>query len=170
LQQTSNRSRNVTGIQDEVQFDNLRQKLNHLLVQEDMYWRQRRKTHWYRDGDLNTKFFHAAATSRKRVNKILSLETNEGIRIIDDDGMRSITKNYFDKLFEGHDSVRSPVINMLDQVIDNEDNAHLTAPFCREKIKEAMFSMQPDKCPDPDGFNPRFYHYFWSVCSDDIFN
>ena len=164
------RSRSVHGIQDEVQFDNLRQKLNHLLVQEDMYKRHRAKTHWYRDGDLNTKFFHAAATSRKKVNKILSLETNEGIRITDDGGMRSIAKDYFEELFEGHESVRSLVISMLDQVVDNEDNAQSTAPFCREEFKETMFSMQPDKCLGPDGFNPGFNQHFWSVCSEDVFN
>jgi len=164
------RSHTVHGIQDEVHFDKLRKKLNHLLVQEDMFWRQRAKTHWYRDGDLNTKFFHAAATSKKKVNKILSLETNEGICITDDGGMRFTVKNYFEEFFEGHESVRSPVINMLNQVIDNEDNAQLTVPFCREDFKEAMFSMQPDKCPGPDGFNPGFYQHFWSVCSDDIFN
>jgi len=59
-----------------------------------MYWRQRAKTHWYRDGYLNTKFFHAVATYIKKVNKILSLETNEGIRITDDTGcdlLRRIT-------------------------------------------------------------------------------
>lgn len=39
------RNRSTTGIRDEIQFDNLRHKLNHLLVQEDMYWRQRAKTH-----------------------------------------------------------------------------------------------------------------------------
>lgn len=27
------------------------------MVQEDLYWRQHAKTYWYRDGDLNTRFF-----------------------------------------------------------------------------------------------------------------
>jgi hypothetical protein len=170
LQETAQRSRTVHEIHNEVQFDNTRQKLNHLLVQQDMYWRQRAKTHWYRDGDLNTKFFHAAATFRKKVNKILSLETHEGVHVTDDSGMLSIAKNYFEELFEGHDSIRSPVINLLNHVVDNEDNALLTAPFCREVFKEALFSMQPDKCPGLDGFNPGFYQHFWSVCSEDIFN
>jgi len=135
-----------------------------------MYWRQRAKTHWYRDGDLNTKFFHGTATSRKKVNQILSLETNEVIRTTDDAGMRFVAKSYFEELFEGHESVRSLVINLLNQVIDNEDNIQLTAPFCRAEFKEAMFSMQPDKCSGPEGFNPGFYQHFWSTCSDDIIN
>ena len=164
------RNCSASGIQDEVQFDNLRKKLNHLFIREDMYWRQREKTHWYHDGDLNTKFFHTAATSIKKVNKILSLETNEGIRITYDSGMRSIAKNYFEELFEGHESVRSPLVNLLDHVIDSEDNDQLKTPFCIEEFKEAMFSMQPDKFSGPDGFNPRFYQHFWSVCRRDIYN
>ncbi|XP_039683467.1 uncharacterized protein [Medicago truncatula] len=154
------RCRTIHGIQDEAYFDNMRQKLNHLLIQEDMFWRQRAKNHWFRDGDLNTKFFHAAATSRKKVNKILSLENNEGFRTTDEGGMRAIAKEYFEELFENHESIRSPVTNMLNQVIDHEDNVQLTSPFCREEFKEAMFSMQPDKCPGPDGFNPGFYQHF----------
>ena len=84
-------------------------------------------------------------------------------------GMCSIAKNYFEELFEGHESVRSPVVNLLNQVIDNDDNNWLTQPFCITEFKEAMFSMQPDKCPGPDDFNPGFSQYFWSVCSEDIF-
>jgi len=94
-----------------------------------MYLRQIANRHWFRDGDLNTKIFHVAATSRKKVNKILSLETDEGIRITDDSGMRSIAKNYFEELFEGQESARSPVVNLMDQVIDNKDNDQLTIPF-----------------------------------------
>ena len=47
--------------------------MTQLLIQEDAFWRQRAKVHWLRDGDLNTKFFHAAASSRRKVNKITSL-------------------------------------------------------------------------------------------------
>ncbi|KEH27977.1 hypothetical protein MTR_5g055165 [Medicago truncatula] len=42
------------------------------------------------------------------------------------------------------------------EVINNEDNDQLTAPFHIEEFKEAMFFMRPDKCPGP-GFNPGFY-------------
>ena len=44
----------------------LRKRMTHLMIQEDKYWRQHEKTHWYRDRNLNTKFFHASATSGKR--------------------------------------------------------------------------------------------------------
>lgn len=38
---------------------------NIVLIREDTYWRQRAKTYWLREGDLNTQFFHWSATSQK---------------------------------------------------------------------------------------------------------
>lgn len=45
----------------------------------------------------------------------------------------------------------------------------LTAPFTKEEFREAMFSMNLDKCPGPDGYNPGFYQQFWNLCNDEIF-
>ncbi|MCH97481.1 endonuclease/exonuclease/phosphatase family protein, partial [Trifolium medium] len=69
-------------------FNALRKRLDTLLVKDDMYWRQRAKTFWYREGDLNTRYFHAAATSRKQVNRINYLEDANGDLCRDLDGMK----------------------------------------------------------------------------------
>jgi hypothetical protein len=98
------------------------------MIQEDKYWRQRAKTHWYRDDDLNTKFFHASATSRKKVNRILSLENDAGIRVTDEHGLCH-AKGYFEELFLENNSDRVPVLAAIDNVVSVEDNDFLTAPF-----------------------------------------
>jgi hypothetical protein len=164
-----NRCRGNAGVENEIHFEALRKKMTQLLVQDDMYWRQRAKTYWYREGDLNTKYFHAAATSRKKVNAISFLENDDGIRISDDVGMRNVAKQYFEELFEEKISTTAPVINVLNRVISADDIRKLTAPFQASEFKDAMFAMQPDKCPGPDGFNPGFYQHFWSTCSGDIY-
>ena len=69
-----------------------RKRMNRLLAQDDAYWRQRAKAHWYRDGDCNTKFFHASA-------KIISLEDDEGNKVTNDQGMREIEKIIFLSFF-----------------------------------------------------------------------
>jgi hypothetical protein len=101
------------GTSDIGRYEGLQKRMTHLLVQEDLYWRQRAKTHWYQDGDLNTKFFHASATSRKKVNRISSLQTDDGVRVIDDIGLAKVAKDYFHELFQAKDSVRTPVLNAL---------------------------------------------------------
>jgi hypothetical protein len=132
----------------------------HLLVQEDAYWRQRAKSHWLRDGDLNTKFFHAAATSRRKVNHINSLLDPSGNLVTKDEDLCEVARDYFVDIFKKQNSIIDPVINVVNQSISLEDNIMLTEPFTMEEFKEAMFSMHPDKCPGPDGFSPSFFQQF----------
>ncbi|XP_039687081.1 uncharacterized protein [Medicago truncatula] len=58
--------RTHTSREEQVQMFELRKRMQRLLAQDDAFWRQHAKTHWYRDGDRNTKFFHASATARKQ--------------------------------------------------------------------------------------------------------
>ncbi|XP_039682996.1 uncharacterized protein [Medicago truncatula] len=44
----------------------LQNSLTNLLLQEDVYWRQRSKIYWLKDGDTNSKFFHCTTSSRRR--------------------------------------------------------------------------------------------------------
>jgi hypothetical protein len=147
----------------------LRKKMSRLLSQEDAYWRQCTKSHWYRDGDRNTKLFHASATSRKKVNRILSLEDNAGNKVSNSAGMCEIAKNYFLDLFQKNNNHAAPVIEVIRQSVSDEDNVNLTAPFTKEEFREAMFSMHPDKCSGPNGYSLGFYQQFWNMCSDEIF-
>jgi hypothetical protein len=88
----------------------LRKKMQRLLIQDDAYWRQRAKTFWYKDGDRNTKFFHASATARKKVNRILSLEDDQGLKFTESNGMCVVAKNYFLDLFQKKEySIRTGV-------------------------------------------------------------
>lgn len=125
----------------------LRKKMRRLLSQENAYWRQRAKTHWYRDGDRNTKFFHASATTRKKVNQILSLEDNAGNKVSNSAGMCEIEKNYFLDLFQKNNNHAAPVIEVILQSASDEDNVTLTTPFTKEEFNEAMFSMHPINVP-----------------------
>ena len=40
----------------------LRREINDPLDDEEIYWGQRAKAHWLREGDKNTSFFHAQAS------------------------------------------------------------------------------------------------------------
>jgi hypothetical protein len=151
-------------------FNALRKRMAHLLVQEDTYWRQHAKTHWLCDGDLNTKFFHAAATSRRKVNRINSLLDASGTLVTKDEDLCEVARAYFVDIFNKQNSIITPVINIVDQTIFQEDNNMLTKPFTMEEFKLAMFSMHPDKCPGPDGFSPGFFQHFWHLCGQHIFN
>ena len=69
-----------------------------------------------------------------------------------------------------NNSVRAPVIDAIESVITTDDNNFLTAPFQPQEFKDAMFSMHPNKCPGPDGFNPGFFSTFlvYLKCFDHV--
>ncbi|XP_058746692.1 uncharacterized protein LOC131619632 [Vicia villosa] len=143
---------------------------NNVLFREDTYWRQRAKTHWLREGDLNTQFFHRSATVQRNYQRIQMLTEDGGEEIRDQEGMCGIAKLYFDTLFEVRTGVYEPVLNLIQHVISNNDYVLLTAPIVKEKLYQALTQMHPDKSSGPNGFNLAFYLNFWEICGDNIFN
>lgn len=48
------------------------------------------------------------------------------------------------------------------------ENEELIAEITGAEVKEAVFSMHPDKTSGVDDFNPAFYQAFWSVVEGDV--
>jgi hypothetical protein len=60
----------------------LKNQILKLLNFQKEYWRQRYTVRWTKLGDESTKFFHAAATGRYRINSIAYLDAAEGRTLI----------------------------------------------------------------------------------------
>lgn len=65
-------------------YEDARRRYFLLLKQQEGYWKQRAKIRWLREGDANTKYFHAMATNKKWKNKVDCL--------MDDAGFGEITR------------------------------------------------------------------------------
>ncbi|PNY14675.1 ribonuclease H [Trifolium pratense] len=150
-------------------FKEVQEKHARLLIQEEAYWRQRAKMHWLKEGDLNTKFFHMSATSRQRAKKIGKLMNDDNIAVTSQPELCEVALNYFNHLFKSNSTSHDPVLSLIAPKITQEDNESLVRPISKEELKDALFQMNPDKAPGPDGFNPAFYQHFWDLCSNDIF-
>lgn len=88
-----------------------RNKINELLFHEEVYWKQRAKTFWLVEGDENTKFFHANASSKRKTNRIAYLMTDSGMRVEDHDVMCDVVKDYFLSVFTS-----DPINNIVHQI------------------------------------------------------
>jgi hypothetical protein len=151
-------------------YQEARENLSKMLKQEDDYWRQRSKTHWLRDGDSNTKFFHAMASARRKRNRIANLSNNDGEVIHDQNGMCNVALDYFANLFTQSTSDNEEVTSLLSGRVTVDDNESLTKDFLIDEFKDALFSMHSDKAPGPDGLNPAFYKRFWELCGGELYN
>jgi len=151
------------------QYVTTREKHARLLVQEEAFWKQRAKMHWLKEGDMNTKFFHTSAIARGKVKKASKLRTVDRTTATSQEDMCNVAHSYFKQLFSANAGVHEHVLDLMSQCVSIDDNTIFTSPITKEELHRALFQMQLDKSPGPDGFNLAFYQRFWHVCGDDIF-
>ncbi|XP_052297318.1 uncharacterized protein LOC127902447 [Citrus sinensis] len=60
------------------QFTEARSMYNELLHSHEVYWKQKSKLLWLKEGDMNSKYFHVISSTRKRVNTIGKLRNGQG--------------------------------------------------------------------------------------------
>ncbi|XP_031091035.1 uncharacterized protein LOC115996030 [Ipomoea triloba] len=150
------------------EFKRIEDQLPRLEAQEDTFWRQRAKQHWLRGADANTKFYHRYASARKKKNTLSKLKNDEGVWV-EGDAMQSVILNYFNDIFHSSgSSLVESFFNGITPRVSQTDNNYLLRPFENEEVKEALFSMFPDKAPGPDGMNPGFYQHYWDVVGGDV--
>nr|KYP46237.1 Transposon TX1 uncharacterized [Cajanus cajan] len=150
-------------------FSKAQERLSTLLAKEEAFWKQRAKVYWLKDGDKNTKFFHAMASERKKKNLIQRLTKPDGTIAIAQQDLCQVAQNYFNDLFEAQQSDIAQVIDHISPKITAADNDSLLQPFCISEFKTALFSMHSDKSPGPDGLNPGFYKRFWDLLGPEVF-
>lgn len=143
-------------------------KLNEILLHEEIYWKQRAKLFWLKEGDDNTKNFHAHASIRKSNNRIDFLMTDAGRKVDSDAEMGEVIHDYFSNSFAASNNVQMNRTIASPRVISAEQNQSLIADMTFEEFTEAVYQMHPDKASGPDGLNPAFYQNFWNVMGSEV--
>lgn len=107
-------------------FEECKNILANLLFEEETFWQQRAKAFWLKDGDINSKYFHAAATSKREANRIRKLHDENGNVFEEPSEFHCIARNYFTKLFiASHDPNYEVAISHVKSVVNAEDNEFL---------------------------------------------
>ena len=144
-------------------------ELSDALKAEEMFWKQKSRVFWLREGDRNTKFFHALTKQRRARNKITQLLDENGNIVEDEKGLVAIATSYFRQIFES--SNPEDIEEALAQVpstITGAMNDNLIAPVTEWEVKLALFAMHPEKAPGPDGMTALFYQKFWDIVKEDL--
>ena len=149
---------------------NIKDRLNHLLREDEIKWFQRAKTMKLLEGDRNTKYFQALANVKRRKTRIFHLEQEEGI-IEGDENLRKYITNYYKGLLgpsrKSNFSMSETWRDDIPQASE-EENAFLSEEFSKKEVREAIFRMKHNKALAPDGFPTEFYQVFWSLIKDDL--
>ncbi|XP_073361957.1 uncharacterized protein [Aegilops tauschii subsp. strangulata] len=130
------------------------EKVARLLREEEIKYYQRSKADFILMGDSNTRYFQLVANGRHRKKHIYSLQQDEG-RIEGQEKLKRYITSYYKSLFgppdEGNFTLDENRTDDIPQVTA-EENDFITAPFSEEEVRAAVFQMEHNKAPGPDGF------------------
>ncbi|XP_039141337.1 uncharacterized protein LOC120278673 [Dioscorea cayenensis subsp. rotundata] len=143
---TIRESRNLSE-DESTRFAHIQSELHILLKQEEIYWKQRSRITWLKEGDANTKYFHLLANGRRNKNFIPRIRSN-GNWI---EGNQEIGKNFTDHF---QNLIGTPIPHRfllnwhhLFNFKDRVDLSSLELPFSFDEIKNAVFDLNADKAP-----------------------
>ncbi|XP_062112653.1 uncharacterized protein LOC133823820 [Humulus lupulus] len=163
--------RSLKGLRDSDsirKYNDANKQLFEVLTQKEIFWKQRRKQIWLKEGDNNSKFFHASARTRQRRNQICSLRNDRGVVVGWEDGLQDLIVNYFQTLFKSTVMNWDHVVNHITPSITGAHNELMMSPIDAAEVKRALFQMHPEKSPGPDGMTPGFYKKYWSIVGTDV--
>ncbi|CAA7014686.1 unnamed protein product [Microthlaspi erraticum] len=144
-------------------------KLKEAYRDEEGYWKQKSRNMWLKDGDLNTKFFHASTKQRRAVNRIVGLHNEGNVWVAGEKEVQRVAVDYFQKLFTSTLPVDfTRVLENVSGCITPTENEILTRCATEMEVREALFMMHPEKAPGPDGMTALFFQRSWHVVKGDI--
>ena len=156
-------------IQDTFALRSLRKKgVEEVVLKEEVFWRQRSRIKWIKEGDSNSKFFQRLANRRRKKKIIKSLMTEEGESISNIDDIFVEVLNFFRKLYT-NPKRNSWRIEGLDwSSISTQSVEWLVRPFLEEEVRCAVFKLNRDKASGSDGFIIALYQEWWDVIKEDL--
>jgi hypothetical protein len=149
----------------------LKKKLNDLLGKEEIMWRQRSRVQWLREGDRNTKFFHARANHRKWRNGIGGITNQNGRWVTKQNDIAQVAVQYFQAIFSTSNPTEEDISMVLNQItpsVTEEMNQILSKDFIAAEVGEALAQMGPTKAPGPDGMPHLFFQSCWSQLGSNV--
>ncbi|VFQ82077.1 unnamed protein product [Cuscuta campestris] len=118
------------------------------------FWKQKANLKWMEEGDCCSKFFHSYVKARRSNHQIRSIMDEKGKEHKDMAIIKQMAIDYYSKLYNNSKDVdMEPVLHYLDKPISHQDNINISKVPNEEEIKEAVWSLNPNSAPGPDGFN-----------------
>lgn len=77
----------------------LKAQLDEAYKSEEVFWSRKSRVNWLKEGDRNTKYFHAVTTERRKRNRIHSLQTEGGAWDSEENEIAGEIAKYFENLF-----------------------------------------------------------------------
>ena len=112
--------------------ENLEKEANLLLeleewqAREDIKWKQKSRELWLKEGDHNSKFFHASTIIRRRKNNIAEIKLENGNYIYEKEDIEKYFEKHSQELYNSSNpNFPRDLENLISPCIEPEENEDL---------------------------------------------
>ena len=141
-------------------------------LREEIFWKQKARVDWLKEGDKNTAFFFNTVKARQHGNSISSWVTDRGQVIFSTHDMLHEATQHFDSLFreeaQGDSIAEIQVLSCISALVSLEMKENLMCAITLEELEKIVFQMKKGKAPGPDGFPIEFFQEFWDIIKLDL--
>ncbi|XP_020688648.1 uncharacterized protein LOC110104046 [Dendrobium catenatum] len=118
-------------------------------------WRQRAKVKWIKEGDSNTRFFHAYASARRNINFIHKIKDENGLIMEDQIKVENVLNNYFNEKWKEREC---SLLGWPKQwkTLSIEDSLVLSIEFTIEDMEKVIQELGPNNAPGKNGISYSF--------------
>lgn len=145
----------------------------HRRADEESFLKQKARVCWLALGDSNTAYFHKLVRVHLAKNTIKLLYSNDGRALTTPSDIAHEAVGFYTTLLGQADvcasgSSISELRDILSFRVSAEHWALLLGDVSTDEIKTALWSMDGNRAPGPDGYNVHFFKSSWSIVGADF--
>ncbi|GJV54136.1 RNA-directed DNA polymerase, eukaryota, reverse transcriptase zinc-binding domain protein [Tanacetum coccineum] len=144
------------------------EEYSEVVIYEEKILAQRAKIQWLSEGDINNKYFHQILKVRKNSSRIVSVCDAKRKWYNEDEVVEQFIKNFQTFLGgNGEDPIIEDAENLFTIKLSENEASAMTRDVTDLEIKEAIFDIDNDKAPGPNGFTALFFKKSWDIVGKD---
>ena len=128
--------------------------------------RQRSRVRWLKEGDANSRLFHAVANGRRQRSFIPAIRHN-GELVTNQQKKEEIFFETYNSLL-GRIENRQETLDLEELGLRGLDLSDLCDIFTEEEVWQVIKELPADRAPGPDGFIGAFYQKTWPIIKEEV--
>ncbi|XP_022032621.1 uncharacterized protein LOC110933723 [Helianthus annuus] len=130
--------------------------------------KQKSKVDWLKVGDVNSAYFHNSVKCRNHRSRVDIIKDVAGNVYEGNDVPNAFVNHFTAFLGQKGDTTSMPTPELFPNVLETHVAEHMVREVTNVEIKAAMFSIDENKAPGPDGYSSAFFKKAWPIVGNDV--